>query len=406
MENWDIITIGGGAAGFFASIQAAEANPNLKILILEGSNSVLDKVKISGGGRCNVTHACWEPAELVKFYPRGGKALRGPFHSFCTGDTVAWFESRGVPLKIEEDGRMFPVSDSSQSIMDALMGAVANAKTEVRTSHRVKDIQVEEEGFTLECGEGRTFHTRRLMVASGSVPAMWKILQKLGHTIGEPVPSLFTFNIRDERIADLPGLSVPEAVVSVVGTHLTSTGPLLITHWGMSGPAILKLSAWGARELHALKYDFSIQINWVGGMKLQMVEEQLRSAKRNLARKKVQTAPQFQLPRRLWQKLCEAAFIFPDLNWADLTAGQLLALAQELTQGQFQVRGKSTFKEEFVTAGGVELDEINFKRFESKLIPGLFMAGEVLNIDAVTGGFNFQAAWTGGYLAGQALSQD
>jgi len=401
-----IIIIGGGAAGFFAAIRAAECNPDAQVIILEKSKDILGKVKVSGGGRCNLTHACFVPRELSKFYPRGEKELLGPFNRFASGDTIEWFEKRGVKTKIEADGRMFPVSDDSQTIVDCLWAAARKAGVSVYTNTALKALQApsaSNPNWVIETAQQKLF-AQQVMIASGSSPSMWQILAQLGHTIIEPVPSLFTFNIKDPRLTDLLGISVPLAEVKVEGSKLSSTGPLLITHWGMSGPAILKLSAWGARELAVTQYKFAIRINWIMA-KLEDTRQDLEDLKQEDGRKMVSANTQFGLPIRLWKRLVAAVGIRDDKRWADLSKKEIQTLAEELTQGRFQVNGKSTFKEEFVTAGGVDLKEVDFKTFGSKLFPGLFFAGEVLNIDAITGGFNFQAAWTGGWIAGEAMAK-
>ena len=406
MNKLNIIIIGGGAAGFFAAIRAAECNPAAQVIILEKSKDVLGKVKVSGGGRCNLTHACFVPRELSKFYPRGEKELLGPFNRFACGDTIEWFEKRGVKTKIEADGRMFPVSDDSQTIVDCLWAAARKSGVNIYTNTALKALHapsVSNPTWIIETAQQKLF-AQQVMIASGSSPSMWAILAQLGHTIIEPVPSLFTFNIKDPRLTDLLGISVPLAEVKVEGSKLSSTGPLLITHWGMSGPAILKLSAWGARELAALQYKFAIRINWIMA-KLENTRQDLEDLKQEDGRKMVSANTQFGLPIRLWKRLVGATGIRDDKRWADLSKKEIQTLAEELTQGRFQVNGKSTFKEEFVTAGGVDLKEVDFKTFGSKLFPGLFFAGEVLNIDAITGGFNFQAAWTGGWIAGEAMAK-
>ena len=402
MTNYDIIVVGGGAAGFFTAINAAEMNPGLKILILERGKEVLTKVKVSGGGRCNVTHAEFIPSELVKSYPRGEKELLGPFHSFMTGDTVAWFEERGIELKTEEDGRMFPVSDSSESIINCFLGEAERLRIQVLKNHSVRKISKTEKNWLIGTSKG-DFSAEKLMIASGSNPKMWNLLEKLGHSTVSAVPSLFTFNIKDPRINGLAGIATL-AEVKVEGEKLESQGPLLITHWGMSGPAILKLSAWGARELNALNYQFQIKVNWLPGMNSEDIMEQLKERKLSQAKQKVSKYAQFELPKRLWQSLLKAAKIAEDEIWADLNKNQLQELSLQLTEAIFRVNGKSTFKEEFVTAGGIDLKEVNFKTFESRLHQNLFFAGEVLNIDAITGGFNFQNAWTSGYLAARAMT--
>ncbi len=402
LDQYDIVIVGGGAAGFFTAINAAENNPGLKILILERGKEVLTKVRVSGGGRCNVTHAEFIPAELVKRYPRGEKELRGPFHKFMTGDTMSWFEQRGIELKTEEDGRMFPVTDSSQTIIDCFIRECKRLNIEIRTSASLKDFERFEEFWQLETNAG-TFLARNLMLATGSNSKIWSLLNKMGHSIVNAVPSLFTFNIQDERIKDQAGVAT-EAEVKINDSKLESSGPLLITHWGMSGPAILKLSAWGARELNALNYNFSISINWLPGFIESDILERLKELKFSISKQQVATRPQFDLPKRLWKSIVTASGINSETKWANLNKEELINLARQLTAAVYKVNGKSTFKEEFVTAGGVALHEIDFKTFESKLHNNLYFAGEICNIDAITGGFNFQNAWTGGYLAAKAMS--
>ena len=396
MIEQDIIVVGGGAAGFFAAINAAEFDPSARICILERGKEVLNKVRISGGGRCNVTHAEFLPKELSRNYPRGERELRGPFHSFMTGDTIAWFEKRGVRLKTEEDGRMFPETDSSETVIDCFLNETRRLGIQVLKKRVVQDISGVGERWLVKTNH-EDFSTKKLLIATGSNPKMWKLLERLGHSIVPGVPSLFTFNIKDPRIKDLPGVA-NQATVKIRGSKLVSEGPLLITHWGMSGPAILKLSAWGARELSE-KENFSIQVNWLGEKTSDEVLHELKELKQEFARQHSFKYPQFGIPRRLWQSLVSASAISGEEKWADLNKKQLQALASQLTEAVFEVHGKSTFKEEFVTAGGVKLKEVNFKTFESKICKNLFLAGEVLNIDAITGGFNFQNAWTGGYLA-------
>lgn len=396
-QNFDIIIVGGGAAGFFTAINIVEKNPKLKVAILERGNEVLSKVRISGGGRCNVTHACFEPNELVKFYPRGEKELRGPFHQFCSGDTVEWFSNHGVELKIEDDGRMFPVSNSSQTIIDCFLEATQKLGITVLTGQSVQSIFKKDNFWKIET-QTENYITEKLILATGSNPKIWEMLQTFGHAIVNPVPSLFTFNIKDARIKELPGVS---AVVSVKvkDTKLTSTGPLLITHWGMSGPAILKLSAWGARILFEKNYQFTIFVNWLNDVDADDAEKILKNLKQEHAKKAVSKKSPFDFPNRLWESLVMASNIQEETKWADLSKIQLQNLANQLTNSSFQVNGKSTFKEEFVTAGGIDLKEINFKTMESKLHENLYFAGEIVNIDAITGGFNFQNAWTSGFIA-------
>ncbi len=405
-EKKQVFIVGGGAAGFFAAITCAEANPDLSVTILERGKSVLEKVRISGGGRCNLTHACFQPKPLTKFYPRGEKPLLSPFYQFQCKDTVEWFESRGVKTKVEADGRMFPVTDRSQTVIDCLLGAAKKAGVRVLTSTRVTKIALATDGSEqwIVTTPTEDYRADKLMLATGSNPKIWALLQEIGHQTIAPVPSLFTFNIKDERIKDLAGLSVPDALVKVAGTKLEASGPLLITHWGLSGPGVLKLSAWGARILNEKQYDFALQVNWLGKINYNEAAQQLEKVKEKNRLRLVVKYPQFDLPRRLWQRMISAAGIEEDRKWADLAKKQFNKLVTELTQGTYAVKGKSTFKDEFVTAGGVLLKEVDFKSFKSKQLPNLYFAGEVLNIDAVTGGFNFQAAWTGGWLAGNAMA--
>ncbi len=402
MDSYNIIIVGGGAAGFFTAINAAENNPKLRILILERGKEVLTKVKVSGGGRCNVTHAEFIPSELVKKYPRGEKELRGPFHKFMTGDTIQWFEDRGIELKTEEDGRMFPVTDSSQTIIDCFLNECRKYDIKVQKGQSLKILKPENNSWLISTNTSE-FRTEKVMLATGSNSKIWNILEKMGHTIVPAVPSLFTFNIKDKRIEDLAGIAT-DAEVKLPGQKLESSGPLLITHWGMSGPAILKLSAWGARELNELNYEFKIQINWLPGKTSEEISKELKQLKFSISKQQVSTRPQFELPKRLWHSIMKASKINTETKWADLNKEQLTKLANELTSAVFEVKGKSTFKEEFVTAGGIDLKEVDFKSFESKLHKNLFFAGEILNIDAITGGFNFQNAWTGAFLAAHAMS--
>ena len=404
-QNFDIIIVGGGAAGFFTAINIVEKNPKLKVAILERGAEVLQKVRISGGGRCNVTHAIFEPNELVKFYPRGEKELRGPFHQFCSGDTIEWFEQHGVELKIEADGRMFPVSKSSQTIIDCFLKENQKLGISVLTGQSVQSIfNLEVSGENVWKIETQTenYLAEKLILATGSNPKVWEMLQNFGHAVVSPVPSLFTFNIKDSRIKELPGVAA-QVTVKVKDTKLTSTGPLLITHWGMSGPAILKLSAWGARILHDKNYQFTIYVNWLNDEDTAYVEKKLKELKQEHAKKSVSKKSPFEITNRLWESLVLASGIEVETKWADLSKTQLQNLANQLTNATFQVNGKSTFKDEFVTAGGIDLKEINFKTMESKLHKNLYFAGEIVNIDAITGGFNFQNAWTSGFIVASAI---
>lgn len=403
VHNFDVIVVGGGASGFFTAINLAQQTPNIRIAILERSKEVLNKVKISGGGRCNVTHACFIPNVLTKFYPRGEKELKGPFHTFCTGDVMQWFEDRNVVLKIEEDGRIFPESDSSQTIIDCFLEEAKKYGIKIITQTIVQSIQQQNDGWTLETSKD-AFQCNHLVIATGSNLKIWDLLQNANHSIVKPVPSLFTFNIKDPRIQDLMGISIEMVTVKVKDSHLKATGALLITHWGMSGPAILRLSAWGARELFDKNYQFTLQVNWLNDLVFDEVLEELIENKQESAKKTIAKYPQYGLTHRLWFQLVKAALIPETMIWADVSKKQLVKLAEQLTNGQFVVNGKSTFKDEFVTAGGIDLKEVNFKTMESKLHNNLYFTGEILNIDAITGGFNFQNAWTTGFLAANAIA--
>ncbi len=401
-----VAVAGGGAAGFFAALACAESGGG-PVILLEKSSLLLAKVKISGGGRCNVTHACFEPAGLAERYPRGGRELLGAFHRFQPRDTIEWFEARGVRLKTEPDGRMFPTTDRSETISSALLEAARRANVRVITQAGISRAERKGSGFFVTMDDGRTLECERLILAtggprgSGGGPA---IAAALGHRISPPVPSLFTFTIQDPRLAGLAGVSVPEARVRVPETALDETGPVLITHWGLSGPGILRVSAWGARVLAERRYEFPLRVNWVPRLHRDSAVAELREAKVADGRRTVVVHPLFGLPVRLWERLAAAAGILPETRWSAITRPQLLDLATQITEGEFQVRGKSLNKEEFVTCGGVALREVDFRTMQSRLCPGLYFAGEVLDLDGVTGGFNFQAAWTTGWLAGRAAA--
>jgi predicted Rossmann fold flavoprotein len=410
--NWDVIIAGGGPAGFFAAIRCAELNPNLQVLIIEKARQTLGKVIISGGGRCNVTHACFEPAQLITYYPRGGAALRGAFTRFQPADTVKWFESHGVKLKTESDGRMFPVTDSSATIAECLRESAKKAGIEVMVGMNLQKIAKGwGGGFNLtiqkaraEPGSKNEFHlqTLKLCVATGSDSKTREIVKSLGHSIEEPVPSLFTFNVKDKRIDGLAGISVENVTLRM--DSLTQHGPLLITHWGLSGPAVLRLSAWGARILFDKKYRSTLTVNWLGDYKLDSALEVLQRSRdwHENARKKVAAQPAFsQIPVRLWKQLTQ---FIGDKNWGDISKAEMRKLAEELTAGEFNIEGKGQFKEEFVTCGGVKLNEVDFKTMQSRIVNDLYFAGEVLDIDGITGGFNFQSSWTTGWLAGSAIA--
>lgn len=426
---FDVIVLGGGAAGFYGAIHIMEGNPKLRVAILERGKEVLTKVKVSGGGRCNLTHAEFDPKELTKNYPRGERELMGPFHTYCTGDTMSFFEKRGVPLNIEADGRMFPSSNSSQTIIDCFLKETDRLGIKVLKNSSI--VGITSQNKNVEKGDypwkiktiRNTYQAKKILVATGSNPKIWDLLEQMGHTIIPPVPSLFTFNIKDERITGIQGVStnahikiIPSQVnngklrsalkkYAIQPSDLESEGPLLITHWGMSGPGILRLSAWGARILNDLNYKFSIQINWLPAYHEEGLQRQLLQIKEVEGKKTLLRTKAFDIPKRLWSSMVRASQISDTDKWADISKIQLQNLAKQLTGSVFRVDGKSTFKEEFVTAGGVHLKEINFKTYESKILPGLYFAGEVLNVDAITGGFNFQNAWTGAYIAAQAIAK-
>ena len=408
--------IGGGAAGFFGAIACAKAHPHTQVTLLEASRQPLAKVRISGGGRCNVTHACFDPAGLVQNYPRGGKALRGAFSRFQAQDTVNWFAAQGVKLKTEADGRMFPITDSSETIVDCLLKAASSAGVEVRTGAAVTSVARQEDEFEicLKSGENLLGDRKalrlsadRVLLATGSSQIGYQIATALGHQIEPPVPSLFTFNVLDNRLRDLAGVSMDSVSLrlSVDGSQLEQTGPLLITHWGLSGPAVLKLSAWGSRVLHDCHYQATLLINWLpqynSDLRQQLLLVKSESAKKVIALHRGVD----KMPHRLWQYLVSRVGIGGEDRWAGLSNKTLNLLIQELTQGQYLIQGKGVFKEEFVTCGGVNLKEVNFKTMESRCCPGLYFAGEILDIDGVTGGFNFQSAWTTSWLACQAMGE-
>ncbi len=403
-----VIVVGGGAAGFFAAITCKEANPGAQVTILESAPAPLAKVRISGGGRCNVTHDQPDPALLVRHYPRGARALRGPFTKFGPRHTVEWFESRGVTLKTEADGRMFPVTDDSATVIDCLVGAARSAGVELRLRAPVVGVEAADDGaagFLVKLRDGTALSADRVLIATGGAPAGFRWAEALGHAVEPPVPSLFTFNVRDPRLEGLPGVSVPHARVRVEGAKAAHEGPLLVTHWGLSGPAVLRASAWDARLLHDRGYEVVVTVDWRPDLSEEQVRQALARAKEEDARKTVLASGPFDLPQRLWRALAAAAGAPEALRWADASKALLAALAGEVHAGRYQVSGKGVFKEEFVTCGGVRLKEVDFSTMQSRVQPGLFFAGEVLDIDGITGGFNFQSAWTTGWLAGLALAE-
>jgi len=411
----DALIAGGGAAGFFAAIHLAEERPDWHIVLIEKGAKLLQKVRISGGGRCNVTHAQWDPSELVRNYPRGERELLGPFHRYAPQDTVDFFRSRGIELKTEADGRMFPVSDQSLTIVNCLRDEAHRLGVEIRTGTELVNLRAADSRDSLWEAEvsGATYCPRCVLVATGSSPRTWSMLRDLGHTIIPPVPSLFTFKCRDVLIEGLQGMSTPvflevsipgKAAGGRKGQHLRSEGPLLITHWGLSGPAILRLSAWGARQLHERSYEFQLRVDWVPDLSRADMAKVWSGLKSAEARKQLGSRAQFGLPKRLWQGLIERSGISVEKTWGGTNAADWERLRQVLKNTRLDIRGKSTFKDEFVTAGGVSLAEVDFRTYESRLFPRLYFAGEVLDVDALTGGFNFQNAWTGAYHAARAMA--
>lgn len=401
-----IVVIGGGAAGFFAAICCAESNPRAQVKLLEAGRQPLSKVLISGGGRCNVTHACFEPALLVQNYPRGGKALRGAFSQFQARHTVDWFTAHGVKLKTEADGRMFPITDDSNTIATCLLEQADELGINLRLQSPVKSIEKIDETFQIELRSGELLSADRVLLATGSSPQGYQLAKDLGHTIVPPVPSLFTFNVKDDRLQDLAGVSVdPVRLRLQVGdAKFEQTGALLITHWGLSAPAVLKLSAWAARELHDHRYQAKLTINWLPHQNPEKLRQELIAVRNQIPQRSIAANCPVMLPRRLWERLTEFVGIAKATRWAELSNKVLNQLIQELTQGSYTITGKGVFKEEFVTCGGVTLKEVNFKTMESRCCPGLYFAGEILDIDGITGGFNFQSAWTTGAIAGNAMA--
>jgi len=401
----DIVIIGGGAAGIFSAINMASNNPNLKIVILEKSSKLLAKVKVSGGGRCNVTHACFEPKELVKFYPRGRKELLGAFHQFQPGDTIEWFANRGVELKIEDDNRMFPTTDNSQTIIDCFLNELRKYNIEIRYNTKVENVKKIDTAFDIQL-KNEVLYSDKLLVATGGFHKIdgYQFLSDFNHNIIPPNPSLFTFNLPNNDILDLQGV-VSDVEIKILGSKFIEEGPLLITHWGVSGPAVLKLSSWAARFLNEKNYEFDFMINWLpNSHNDESLKDLFNSYKQNFGSKKVFNQFELDIPKKLKAFLLQKAGINPDSKWADVNKKQINKLIESLLRDVYSSKGKTTFKQEFVSCGGIKLSEINFKTMESKIVPQLYFAGEVLDIDALTGGFNFQAAWTTGWIAAQDMS--
>ncbi len=408
-----LVVIGGGAAGFFCAVNAARMNPALSVTIVEKSNKLLSKVSVSGGGRCNVTHACYETSSLVKKYPRGTNFLKKAFNHFGPKQCVEWFAHRGVILKTEADGRMFPESNNSQTIIDCLLKEANIYGINIMMNREVMRIQKPQNtelqnSFSLEFSTGETIESEYVVVACGGYPksAMFSWLVNLGHHIEDPVPSLFTFNMPGNSITELMGVSVENAAVKVVGTKLADEGPLLITHWGMSGPAILKLSAWGARELANRQYAYTIIVNWIPNYNEAQLREEWPTIRQQLSAQKISNRNPFGLPSRLWVYLLNQSQVKEEIRWADLPGKEQNKLIKNLVSQEFIVKGKTTFKEEFVTCGGIRLTEVDPNTLQSRVVPNLFFAGEILDVDGVTGGFNFQHAWTSGWIAAQAIASN
>lgn len=406
MNNKRLIVIGGGAAGFFCAVNAARMNPALKVVILEKSSKLLSKVRVSGGGRCNVTHNCSSIAEMIGKYPRGKNFLKKAFHQFFTKDTIQWFKERGVELKAEEDGRMFPVTDSSETIIDCLLREVNKYGVEIRMNSEVKGLEKQGDKWIITLDNNKEI-ADYVCISSGGYPKATQFdwLKAAGHAIEEPLPSLFTFNMPGESITALMGVSVEKVRTKITGTKLQEEGPLLITHWGMSGPAVLKLSAWGARELAAMEYAFTLHVNWVPAFNENNLRDHVQQLRFDIASQKISNRNPFGLPQRLWDYLLEQSSVNGDTRWADLPAKQQNLLIKNLCAQELKVKGKTTFKEEFVTAGGIRLSEVDPDTMMSKIQEGLYFAGEVLDVDGITGGFNFQHAWTSGYIAASRIAR-
>ncbi|MBB64834.1 MAG: aminoacetone oxidase family FAD-binding enzyme [Waddliaceae bacterium] len=398
----NLLVFGGGAAGFFAALSAKSSNPSANVIILEKTAKLLSKVRISGGGRCNVTHACFQARDLVSFYPRGHRELLGPFHVFQPRDTIQWFSERGVELKVESDGRMFPVTDSSSTIIDCLSREAEKLGVEIRTQQKIEKLVKDEDGFQCILKDGETLKADAVILATGSNKAGHEFAQELGHSINTPVPSLFTFNIPSFPLVDLAGASVQKVRVYLEGTKLKEEGPVLITHWGFSGPAVLKLSAWGARELHSRDYKISVRFDWLADYSIEDIYQILEDEKQNNPSKLLSSIRLFPIPKKLWKRFLERSDLNPDLRISTLGKKGMRKLCSTLKEDRYKMSGKTTHKEEFVTCGGVKLSEINFKKMESQKCPGLYFAGELMDIDGVTGGFNFQNAWTSGWIAGRS----
>ena len=401
--SYDLVVVGGGAAGFFGAIVTAETNPKLSILILEKTTKLLSKVKVSGGGRCNVTHHCFEPTPLSKHYPRGSKELKSLLRKFQAKDIVEWFEAKRVKLKTEEDGRMFPVTNDSQTIIDCFLDETERHNIKIKLHSEVRKITPDKNGFTLELN-GEEIVAGKVLIATGGYNNLQSYQWLKPFPIVNPIPSLFTFNDSDKKFKDLMGVAVTQAEVKIAGSKFSEVGPLLITHWGLSGPAVIKLSAWAAEYLYERKYEFTALVNWTGTVGEEELRKELQELNAFHGKQKIVINPLYKIPSRLWARLCALAEIDENRTWAELPRKNLNRLVEFMIRCPFEIKGKTTFKEEFVTCGGIDLKSIDLETMESKLVKGIYFAGEVLNIDGETGGFNFQAAWTTAYVAGKSIS--
>lgn len=404
MNLKSIAIIGAGASGCFAAANIA-AQGDVSVTVFEKTGKALQKVKASGGGRCNVTHACFDVPELITKYPRGKQLLRKSLYPFSPQQTIDWFEQRGVKLKAEADGRMFPITDNSQTIIDCIWEEMQRHHVTVQYHKSIERIEKLEKGFRLHFADGTVFEADKVLIASGGFPKpeQYNWIRDLGHTVESPVPSLFTFNMPKHPVTELMGLSVPDAVVKITGTKITERGPLLITHWGMSGPAILRTSAWAARELHDRNYEFQAMINWLGDATDADIKEQILYLRKEQGKQFVAHKNPFNLPKRLWEYQLQQCGISEEIRWGDLPAAAQNKLIERLLRDTYAVKGKTTFKEEFVTCGGVQLSEVNAQTMESRIVPGIYFAGEILNVDGITGGFNFQHAWSSAWIAAQHI---
>ncbi|MBL7737559.1 MAG: NAD(P)/FAD-dependent oxidoreductase [Chitinophagaceae bacterium] len=401
-----LIVIGGGAAGFFCAVNAARMNPAMETIIIEKTGKLLSKVRVSGGGRCNVTHACFSIPEMSRHYPRGTNFVKKAFHQFFTSDTIAWFKERGVILKTEDDGRIFPVSDDSATIVNCLLQEADKYGVSIWMNRELKSIHKTDDQWELVLSNGECHKADKICIACGGYPkaSMFEWIRHTGHAIEPPTPSLFTFNVPGDPLTQLMGIAVLQVSVKIQETKLEETGPALITHWGLSGPAILKLSARGARILADHQYQFSITVNWLPSQNEQLLREQFQRFRGEAAGQKIRGRNSLGLPHRLWEYLCQQSGIGEDMRWGDMPSAKQNALLKNTCSQEIMVKGKTTFKEEFVTAGGVKLSEIDVNTMQSKLIPSLFFAGEIMDVDGVTGGFNFQHAWTSGWIAARAIA--